>query len=1011
MKSIYTTHFILPFLLAFLFSSNETYEVTGKLVDEDGSAIAEHQVLLVDEIDEQIASDQTDSEGRFTLFYQVEPTTADPHTGPKMPSEFKLGASYPNPFNPRTTVPFYSPEHTQAVITIYNILGQRLLRSHADISAGSNEIQVNLGGNFSQGQYIIRVQGEGFSLARSMTFLSAGIGDGNPEITVRQGGRASGRISGSISNSINQTDDGMEYRIVVEETDLFHGKEVTVAAFENRDVGSLELAHKPGEIGEWPRDTDTEVIEVTNPVTGRVWMDRNLGASRAATSSTDSLAYGDLYQWGRAADGHQKRDSEITSTLSDTDQPGHESFIMSQDPPYDWRSPQNNDLWQGVNGINNPCPAGYRLPTQAEWEVEYETWGSKNAAGAFESPLKLPVSGRRLTDGSFAGVNSSGSYWSSSILDLRASSLVIGNSAFIISHHRVLGRSVRCTKDIALDTYTLNLYVSPWQSGSLSGSGQYTEGAEVTITATPAAGYSFVKWSGSTDYIADEYADSTTVTMPANNISLTANFKLGEEDDDWPRDTVTVLLDVISHATGRVWMDRNLGAGRAATSNFDTLAYGDLYQWGRAADGHQKRNSPTTQTLSSTGQPGHGNFIIGSSDWRSPQNNDLWQGVDGIYNPCPAGYRLPTEAEWDAERESWSSHNAAGAFASPLKLPMAGFRSFSSGLLNNIDIGGYYWSTSLIRPAFRFHSNSYRFVNSISRAIGKTVRCTKDGDFPDPDTYSLNLDASPWYSGSVYGSGPYLEGVEVTIIATAREGYTFVNWSGDTGHLADQNAPNTTFAMPSQNISLTANFEQDYEDGDWPRDTVTEVVDVTNPATGRVWMDRNLGAGRAATSSADTLAYGDLYQWGRAADGHQLRNSSVTSTRSNFNQPGHDSFIIDTQDWRIPQNDNLWQGIDGVNNPCPTGYRLPAIAEWAAEFESWSQFNAAGAFASPLKLTLTGWRSLYGGSLVEAGNIGRYWSSDVSFTEANFLDIGIFSATYFPRFMRAMGHSVRCIKD
>lgn len=43
---------------------------------------------------------------------------------------------------------------------------------------------------------------------------------------------------------------------------------------------------------------------VTNATTGKVWMDRNLGASQVATSSTDANSYGDLYQWGRAKDGH-----------------------------------------------------------------------------------------------------------------------------------------------------------------------------------------------------------------------------------------------------------------------------------------------------------------------------------------------------------------------------------------------------------------------------------------------------------------------------------------------------------------------------------------------------------------------------------------------------------------------------------------------------------------------------------------------------------------------------------
>ncbi len=67
----------------------------------------------------------------------------------------------------------------------------------------------------------------------------------------------------------------------------------------------------------------TQVVEVINPVTGRAWMDRNLGASRVAISSTDEEAYGDFYQWGRGTDGHEKRNSPIISTLSSSDTPDH----------------------------------------------------------------------------------------------------------------------------------------------------------------------------------------------------------------------------------------------------------------------------------------------------------------------------------------------------------------------------------------------------------------------------------------------------------------------------------------------------------------------------------------------------------------------------------------------------------------------------------------------------------------------------------------------------------------
>jgi len=158
---------------------------------------------------------------------------------------------------------------------------------------------------------------------------------------------------------------------------------------------------------------------------------------------------GDLYQWGRAADGHEKRDSETTSTLSTTDTPGHGDIITTSSSPYDWRSPQNDNLWQGVDGVNNPCPAGFRLPTQAEWNAERGSWSSNNSSGAYGSPLKLPVAGYRYRgDGSLGNVGSRGDYWSSSVdgagarrLNFRSGNAVMGSNA------RAYGYSVRCRKD------------------------------------------------------------------------------------------------------------------------------------------------------------------------------------------------------------------------------------------------------------------------------------------------------------------------------------------------------------------------------------------------------------------------------------------------------------------------------------------------------------------------------------------------------------------------------------
>jgi uncharacterized protein (TIGR02145 family) len=193
----------------------------------------------------------------------------------------------------------------------------------------------------------------------------------------------------------------------------------------------------------------TTVVNVTNPSTGKIWMDRNLGASQAATSSSDASAYGDLYQWGRRNDGHQCRTSATTSTLTSTDQAANGNYILAPNSPYDWRSPQNVNLWQGVNGVNNPCPSGYRIPTEAEFNAERLSWSSQNSAGAFASPLKFPMTGsRNYSDGLIYDVGTYGYCWSSTVNSTNSTLLYInGSSGIMFNYHRSHGFSVRCMKN------------------------------------------------------------------------------------------------------------------------------------------------------------------------------------------------------------------------------------------------------------------------------------------------------------------------------------------------------------------------------------------------------------------------------------------------------------------------------------------------------------------------------------------------------------------------------------
>lgn len=192
----------------------------------------------------------------------------------------------------------------------------------------------------------------------------------------------------------------------------------------------------------------------------------------------------------------------------------------------------------------------------------------------------------------------------------------------------------------------------------------------------------------------------------------------------------------------KCWLDRNLGATRVATTANDPYGYGDLFQWGRVTDGHQLRSqtsrvgiSGTINTQSTIDNPGHGNFIIGFSDWRTTQNNNLWQGYNGINNPCPNGFRVPTNDDFTAEMNTWGTSKASSAFNSTLKLPLSGFRG-SDGNVNNSfgsnDAADYWTSTVSLTSSvyyankFEFFGNSAYFYQEPNRALGCAIRCIKD---------------------------------------------------------------------------------------------------------------------------------------------------------------------------------------------------------------------------------------------------------------------------------------------
>ncbi|TVQ96788.1 MAG: DUF4214 domain-containing protein [Desulfovibrionales bacterium] len=411
------------------------------------------------------------------------------------------------------------------------------------------------------------------------------------------------------------------------------------------------------------------------------------------------------------------------------------------------------------------------------------------------------------------------------------------------------------------------------------GTGDYAPAELVNIQADfPEEGMVFDRWTGDVDHVVNIFNPFTSVTMPAQPVSVTATFKAID-----PEPTTYELSVVAGEGDGEYVAGQVVGI--AADTPEDSHVF---KEWtGDIAHVANVHNPNTTVTM-----PESSVMVAATYEEVHPQTYTLSVGSGTGSGEYQAGRKVAVAADMPADGmmfERWSgdtrfldnSRSANTIVAMPnanvsvtalyRERPVQDYRL-------DVDNGagtGVYQAGAEVSIAANPAAQGQVFdqwvgqtaqvanVNlpntTVTMPVSDVTVMATYKDAPEPVDRTLTIKSG-------IGGGSYTPGRVVTIQADVpAEGLMFDRWVGQTGHVANVNIPNTMVFMPDRNVTITATYKQKPN----RRFFLTQRVLIPAQAQERSSQNRNspassdqvseLPAGRVVTLNAPAAPAGYIF--------------------------------------------------------------------------------------------------------------------------------------------------------